>query len=242
MIIEKVSPKNEFSDMADTDLFLEFKKNESLKVRNRIIKRNQPLITFIINKYYSKKTFEKHKDDLIQEGVFGLMDAIRGFDPSRGFKFSTYATWWIRQAVNNYIMNHDPSQVIKIPSHVRAAQSKIAKEMKNENSSLDEAIEKLQEGEEISESMRRNVLAASKTKNILSLDQSYYADDENCTLKEVISLDNDSLDILPDRDIVRTAMKSAISSLTKRELSILLLRFDVIKNVPNSLKNDKENK
>ena len=114
--------------------------------------------------------------------------------------------------------------------------------MKNENSSLDEAIEKLQEGEEITESMRRNVLAASKTKNILSLDQSYYADDENCTLKEVISLDNDSLDILPDRDIVRTAMKSAISSLTKRELSILLLRFDVIKNVPNSLKNDKENK
>ena len=62
--------------MADADLFLEFKKNESLKVRNEIIKRNQPLITFIINKYYSKKTFEKHKDDLIQEGVFGLMDAI----------------------------------------------------------------------------------------------------------------------------------------------------------------------
>jgi RNA polymerase sigma factor (sigma-70 family) len=236
MIVEHSQAKNELRKLSDTELFAQYKKTEDLKIRNEIIKRNQPLITFIINKYYSKKTFEKHKDDLIQEGVFGLVDAIRGFDPERGFKFSTYATWWIRQAVNNYIMNHDPSQVIKIPSHVRAAQSKIAKEMKSENSTLDEAMDKLEEGSEISGSMKRNVSAALKTRNILSLDQSYYADDENCTLKEVIASDMENVDLRPDKDLIKSAMKEAVQSLTKRELCILLLRFDVIKEVPDNLK------
>lgn len=238
MIVESTRAKSrsELSSLTDSELFEQYKEEESLKVRNEIIKRNQPLVTFIINKYYSKKTFEKHKDDLIQEGVFGLVDAIRGFDPSKGFKFSTYATWWIKQAVNNYIMNHDPSQVIKIPSHVRAAQNKIAKEMKAENCTLDQAMSKLGDDDEITDSMKKNIGAALKTKNVLSLDHSYYADDESCTLKEIIPSDCESLDIQPDKDIVRIAMKEAIEKLSKRELCILLLRFDVIKEVPDRLK------
>lgn len=238
MIVESTRAKSrsELSSLSDSELFEQYKECESLKVRNEIIKRNQPLVTFIINKYYSKKTFDKHKDDLIQEGVFGLVDAIKGFDPSKGFKFSTYATWWIRQAVNNFIMNHDPSQVIKIPSHVRAAQNKIAKEMKLENCSHDQAMTKLSDGDEITDSMKKNISAALKTKNVLSLDQSYYSDDENCTLKEVISSNEDSLDIEPDKDVIRIAMKNAIEKLSKRELCILLLRFDVIKEVPDHLK------
>lgn len=238
MIVESTRAKtrSELNDLTDAELFEQYKEEQSLKVRNEIIKRNQPLVTFIINKYYSKKTFEKHKDDLIQEGIFGLVEAIKGFDPDRGFKFSTYATWWIRQAVNNYIMNHDPSQVIKIPSHVRVAQSKIAKEMKLENSTLDQAMNKLREGEEITDSMKKNVAAALKTKNVLSIDQSYYSEDESCTLKEVIPSNCESLDIQPDKDIIRVAMKAAIENLSNRELCILLLRFDVIKEVPDHLK------
>jgi DNA-directed RNA polymerase sigma subunit (sigma70/sigma32) len=88
------------------------------KLRNDLAKRNAKLVTFVINKFYSKK--QKHKElrsDLLQEGHLGLFDAIDGFKPELGFKFSTYATWWIRQSVNSFLLDDEP--MLHIPSHIR---------------------------------------------------------------------------------------------------------------------------
>lgn len=91
-----------------------------LKAREKLILSNMRLVISIARKY---KTRFLELDDLIQEGVFGLMKAIDKFDVDKGFKFSTYATWWIVQAIARSITEND--RVIRIPSHVYESLSKI---------------------------------------------------------------------------------------------------------------------
>ena len=84
-LIEVVPPEVE-------NLFLDYQKSKSKHLRNKIALKNQPLVTYIVNKYYSSKIQHQIlKEDLLQEGCIGLMSAVDGFDPGRGFKFSTYA-------------------------------------------------------------------------------------------------------------------------------------------------------
>ena len=73
-------------------LFSEYQETKNKILKNKIILKNQPLVTYIVNKYYAAK-LQQHsvRDDLLQEGSIGLMSAVDGFDPHRGYKFSTYA-------------------------------------------------------------------------------------------------------------------------------------------------------
>src|SRR5690554_4603133 len=91
-----------------------------LKAREKLILSNMRLVISIARKY---KTRFLELDDLIQEGVFGLMKAIDKFDVDKGFKLSTYATWWIIQAIARSIAEND--RVIRIPSYIYESISKI---------------------------------------------------------------------------------------------------------------------
>lgn len=86
---------------------------EGISARQILIKSNVRLVISIAKKYVHRGM---ELADLIQEGNLGLMKAVEKFDPSRGFKFSTYATWWIRQSVNRAIA--DQSRTIRLPVHV----------------------------------------------------------------------------------------------------------------------------
>ena len=135
----KPTKKNE-NFIKDEELFFEYAKNPSnMKLRNNLLLKNQALVVYIVNKYYSiKKEHKEKREDLLQEGTIGLLSAIDGFKPELGFKFSTYATWWIRQAINNYLLNIEP--IIHIPSHIRTAHNKLTKKLKEENLALKEMI------------------------------------------------------------------------------------------------------
>ena len=90
--------------------------------RNKLIEANLRLVVSVAKKYvYHNNSLM----DLIQEGNFGLMKAVDRFEVERGFKFSTYATWWIRQAISRSISNH--SKTIRIPVHVYDALAKVRK-------------------------------------------------------------------------------------------------------------------
>ena len=90
--------------------------------RNKLIEANLRLVVSVAKKYvYHSNSLM----DLIQEGNFGLMKAVDRFEVERGFKFSTYATWWIRQAISRSISNH--SKTIRIPVHVYDALAKVRK-------------------------------------------------------------------------------------------------------------------
>lgn len=215
-------------------IFFEYSKNKTLKLREKIIKRNQPLVTFIINKYYSsKKDHKLIREDLLQEGTIGLLAAIEGFKPELGYKFSTYATWWIRQAVNNYLLNVEP--LIHIPSHIRTANNKLVKQLKDENNAIHKILNEY-EHVQYSDKMLHSINCANKTKNVASLDEpikiNFNSNDSGIvTLKDILTAETKTIENIFDGATMVSIIKNSLEKLSPRERYILLLRFDVIKGI-----------
>jgi RNA polymerase primary sigma factor len=217
-------------------LFFEFVKNRSdIKLRNQIVLKNQALVAYIINKYYSgKKELKERREDLLQEGIIGLLSAIDGYKPELGFRFSTYASWWIRQAVNAYLQTMSP--VIHIPSHVRTAQNKVARTMAMMDCSFEEASSKMASENNYTDRMIASVSAAMLARNVLSLDgpAARYPNDntfKEATLGDAMA-DPDTIDADAegniDKALLLDAIKDSLRTLTFKERLILLLRFDII--------------
>lgn len=219
-----------FETATNYELFKQYFDRKTLKVRNELLIRNQPLVTFIVNKYYSSNKIPREtREELFQEGVIGLLSAIDGFDYRKGFKFSTYATWWIRQGVNNYLININP--IIKVPSHIRSIQNKLMKKFNEENKNISD-INNLNEEEklelQISPKMLNSVKSAMKSKQVTSINKPIYNDGELTSLEDIIPANNHSFDTDMDKDIMIKTVKDALKAMPEKRRLILLLRYDVI--------------
>ena len=118
---------------ATMELFRKYKEDGDKKARQKIIEHNLRLVVDIA-KRYSNNGIEF--SDLIQEGNIGLMTALEKFDYKRGFKFSTYATWWIRQAIGRSV--YDSSKTMRIPAHI----SERIKKLKSIRNELTQSLER----------------------------------------------------------------------------------------------------
>ena len=233
------SMKLYFKEMSAIDLISAEKELElaekiahgDIEARNELVSANLRLVVSLAKRYQG---CGMSLQDLIQEGNIGLMKAAEKFDASKGFRFSTYAAWWINQTIGRALA--DQSKAIRVPVHMTENINKLRRLSRDLTVTLghEPTDEDLAEAMEVSVDDIKTY--KSYMTDVTSLDIQVGDDDDGTTIASFIEDENN---ISPEKNAVQIAeremLDAVLDTLTAREQDIIRQRFGLDDNVPKTL-------
>ena len=198
--------------------------NGDRRARDQMIRANIRLAISIAKNYANKGC---DMEDLVQESSMGLIKAVDRFDWRKGFKFSTYACWWIKQAVRQHVASQSGS--IKLPSYAKNTLWKMKKIKEEYESEFGVSPTKQEVADMLGTSVATLDSLVKCSSSTVNLDGSAYKGDGNSRTMHEMLVDNsvESLDNALDREKLVGAIRDSLVNLTPREEAVLRLRFGI---------------
>jgi RNA polymerase primary sigma factor len=171
--------------------------------------------------------------DLIQEGNIGLLRAIDRFEPSRGLRLSTYATWWVRQGINRAVANQ--SRTIRLPAYVQDRLHQIYQV----SQTLEQALGRAPDDAELAQRLEVPLAAIRSlrmsTAPVVSLDDSLNDDNDDSALEQLEDTQVTPVDELVSRRLLQTSLERALEELPARQALVVRMRYGLDGDRPHTL-------